>query len=120
MDQRREVPRTDAVLADPRLVSPVAVLGRATVKGVVAGAHDRAKRGEAGIAAEAVPTAAVVGGGGAPVELVSWAVALAAGLAEPLRAKAVVGRVELGRLLLDLRYVHPDRDGDVYAAVRDA
>ena len=76
---------------------------------------------EAGIAAEAVPTAAVVGGGGAPeVELPSWAVALAAGLAEPLRAKAVVGRVERGRLLLDLRCVSPDWDGDVYAAVREA
>ena len=75
---------------------------------------------EAGIAAEAVPTAAVVGGGGAPeVELPSWAVALAAGLAEPLRAKAVVGRVERGRLLLDLRCVPPDRDGDIYAAVRE-
>src|SRR5205823_5391719 len=37
---------------------------------------------EAGIAAEAVPTVAVVGGGGAPgVELPSWAVALAAELA---------------------------------------
>ncbi|TNC25082.1 L-seryl-tRNA(Sec) selenium transferase [Amycolatopsis alkalitolerans] len=76
---------------------------------------------EAGIAAEAVPTAAVVGGGGAPgVELPSWAVALTAGLAEPLRAKAVVGRVERGRLLLDLRCVPPDRDGEVYAAVREA
>jgi L-seryl-tRNA(Ser) seleniumtransferase len=81
-----------------------------------------AKRlGEAGVAAEAIPTAAMVGGGGAPeVELPSWAVALAAGLAEPLRAKGVVGRVERGRLLLDLRSVPPDRDGDVYAAVREA
>jgi hypothetical protein len=34
MDWCREVPRTNAVLADPRLVSAVAALGRATVKGV--------------------------------------------------------------------------------------
>ena len=68
MDRRREVPRTDAVLADPRLVSAVAALGRTTVKG----------------------------------------------------ARAVVGRVERGRLLLDLRCVPPDRDGDMYAAVREA
>jgi hypothetical protein len=121
IDQRREVPRTDAVLADARLVSAVTALGQATVKGVVAGAQERARRGEAGIAAEAVPTAAVVGGGGAPdVELPSWGVALAAGLAEPLRAKAVVGRVEHGRLLCDLRCVPLDRDGDVYAAVWEA
>ena len=28
MDQRRELLRTDAAFADPRLVSPLAVLGR--------------------------------------------------------------------------------------------
>jgi L-seryl-tRNA(Ser) seleniumtransferase len=75
---------------------------------------------EQGIAAEAVETVSVVGGGGAPeVELPSWAVSLDSALAEPLRTKAVVGRVEHGRLLLDLRCVPPDRDGDVCAAVRE-
>jgi L-seryl-tRNA(Ser) seleniumtransferase len=76
---------------------------------------------EGGVDAEAVLSASVVGGGGAPeVELPSWAVALAPELAEPLRTKepSVVGRVERGRLLLDLRCVPPDVDGTVYAAVR--
>lgn len=75
---------------------------------------------EHGIAAEAVETVSVVGGGGAPeVEFSSWAVSLDPSLAEPLRTKAVVGRVERGRLLLDLRCVPPERDGDVCAAVRE-
>ncbi|HEV2780047.1 MAG TPA: L-seryl-tRNA(Sec) selenium transferase [Actinophytocola sp.] len=73
---------------------------------------------EHGITAEAVGTVSVVGGGGAPeVELPSWAVALDPALAEPLRAKAIVGRVERGRLLLDLRCVPPGLDDAVYAAV---
>jgi L-seryl-tRNA(Ser) seleniumtransferase len=73
-----------------------------------------------GIDAEAVDTASVVGGGGAPgVELASWAVALDDDLAAPLRAgePAVVGRVERGRLLLDLRCLPPEQDDLVYAAV---
>jgi len=83
------------------------------------GMRDRLR--EHGIAAEAVETVSVVGGGGAPeVELPSWAVSLDPTLAEPLRTKAVIGRVERGRLLLDLRCVPPDRDGDVCAAVREA
>ena len=51
------------------------------------------------------------------MELPSWAVSLDPVLAEPLRAKAVVGRVERGRLLLDLRCVPSDRDGSMDAAV---
>ncbi len=58
------------------------------------------------VAASAVESAAAVGGGGAPgVSLDSAAVALPVDLAEPLRLDAelpVVGRVEHGRLLLDL------------------
>jgi L-seryl-tRNA(Ser) seleniumtransferase len=75
----------------------------------------------AGIAAETTETVSVVGGGGAPeVELPSWAVALDPGLAEPLRRRHVVGRVERGRLLLDLRCVPPEQDGQVHEAVREA
>jgi L-seryl-tRNA(Ser) seleniumtransferase len=72
---------------------------------------------------ELVESVAVVGGGGAPeLELPSWALALPAGRAEALRLGAipVVGRVERGRLLLDLRCVPEERDADLIAAVRRA
>jgi L-seryl-tRNA(Ser) seleniumtransferase len=71
--------------------------------------------------AEATPSVSVVGGGGAPgVELASWAVALPERLAEPLRRgePPVLGRVERGRLLLDLRCVPSTLDDVVLAAVR--
>ncbi|MBI5340623.1 MAG: L-seryl-tRNA(Sec) selenium transferase [Mycolicibacterium rufum] len=45
-DPRRRVPRTDAVLADPRLVEATRTLGRALVKAVVADAQQRARDGE--------------------------------------------------------------------------
>lgn len=45
-DPRRRVPRTDAVLADPRLVEASRTLGRALVKAVVADAQQRARDGE--------------------------------------------------------------------------
>jgi L-seryl-tRNA(Ser) seleniumtransferase len=67
-----------------------------------------------------VASTAVVGGGGAPeVELASWSLALPEAYAAPLRLGAVpvVGRVERGRLLLDLRCVPADRDQAVVAAV---
>jgi L-seryl-tRNA(Ser) seleniumtransferase len=73
-----------------------------------------------GVDAEAVPASAVVGGGGAPGrEFPSWAVALDAAHAERLRTgePAVVGRVERGKLLLDLRCVPPEMDGLVRVAV---
>ncbi|MEV4755208.1 L-seryl-tRNA(Sec) selenium transferase [Micromonospora sp. NPDC049559] len=73
----------------------------------------------AGGKAEVVAARAVVGGGGAPgVELDSWALALPAEYAAPLRRAdpPVLGRVERGRLLLDLRCVPAERD----AALRDA
>lgn len=76
--------------------------------------------GEQGTAADSVETVSVVGGGGAPeVELPSWAVSLDPAFAAPLREAepSVVGRVERGRLLLDLRCVPPDRDDTVRAAV---
>jgi len=81
----------------------------------------------AGLDARAVPSEAAVGGGGAPgVPLPSAAVSLPATLATALRAgapvrsgafPAVVGRVEDGRLLLDLKAVRPDDDELLAAAV---
>ena len=70
--------------------------------------------------AQVVPSAAVVGGGGAPeLELASWSISLPHVYAEPLRRghTPVVGRVEHGRLLLDLRCVPAERDADLVAAV---
>ena len=69
----------------------------------------------------AVTSTAAVGGGGAPgVELPSAAVSLPADLAAPLRVGAVpvVGRVEGGRLLLDLIAVPPQDDTALVDAVR--
>jgi L-seryl-tRNA(Ser) seleniumtransferase len=45
-DPRRLVPRTDALLADPRLAEAERVLGRTLVKAVVAQAQQRARAGE--------------------------------------------------------------------------
>ena len=76
-----------------------------------------------GVPAETVDSAGVVGGGGAPgVELAGSAVALPEHLARALRTgdPAVLGRVERGRLLLDLRCVPPGRDTDLLRAVRAA
>ncbi|MBA3252509.1 MAG: L-seryl-tRNA(Sec) selenium transferase [Geodermatophilaceae bacterium] len=75
---------------------------------------------EAGIAATAVDSDAVVGGGGAPgVVLPSAAVALPAAYAERLRQArpAVLGRVERDRCLLDLRALPPADDERLLAAV---
>ncbi|TQS43972.1 L-seryl-tRNA(Sec) selenium transferase [Cryptosporangium phraense] len=74
-----------------------------------------------GIPAEAGPSDGVVGGGGAPgVVLPSAAVALPAAWAGALRAgdPPVVGRVERGALLLDLRCIPPSSDDALLAAVR--
>jgi L-seryl-tRNA(Ser) seleniumtransferase len=71
--------------------------------------------------AEVSASVAVVGGGGAPgLELESWAVSLPAELAEPLRRgdPPVLGRVERGRLLLDLRCVPSDLDSALVKAIR--
>jgi L-seryl-tRNA(Ser) seleniumtransferase len=71
--------------------------------------------------ASAVDCVAAVGGGGAPgVELPSAAVSLPESYAAPLRTgtPAVVGRLEGGRCLLDLRTVSRDDDGLLVRAVR--
>jgi L-seryl-tRNA(Ser) seleniumtransferase len=70
--------------------------------------------------AEIVESVAAVGGGGAPgVELPSLAISLPESFAVRLRTGAipVVGRVENGRCLLDLRTVRPNQDDDLVAAV---
>ncbi len=75
---------------------------------------------EAGVPASAVPSESVVGGGGAPgLTLPSAAVELPEVLAAPLRTgdPAVLGRVERGRLLLDLRAVDPADDEALCGAV---
>jgi L-seryl-tRNA(Ser) seleniumtransferase len=67
----------------------------------------------AGLDARAVPSLAAVGGGGAPgLTLDSAAVSVPASLAAPLRLgdPPVVGRVEQGRLLLDLIAVEATND----------
>ncbi|MCZ7374392.1 L-seryl-tRNA(Sec) selenium transferase [Micromonospora sp. WMMC250] len=45
-DPRRRVPRTDTLLADPRLAAASATFGRDRVKAVVARAQERVRRGE--------------------------------------------------------------------------
>jgi L-seryl-tRNA(Ser) seleniumtransferase len=82
---------------------------------------------DASIDARAQDSSAAVGGGGAPgLDLASAAISLPAELAEPLRVgksvrrgalPAVVGRLEEGRLLLDLRAVDPADDDLLRAAV---
>jgi L-seryl-tRNA(Ser) seleniumtransferase len=83
-DPRRAVPRTDVVLADPRLTAAVSTLGRATVKAAVAAAQERARRGEI-----------------APGDVAAVAVAAlparATGLRPVLNATGVVLHTNLGR-----------------------
>ncbi|GAA4295225.1 L-seryl-tRNA(Sec) selenium transferase [Mycobacterium paraffinicum] len=70
--------------------------------------------------AEVVDCIAAVGGGGAPdVQLPSAAVSLPESYAAALRAASppVVGRLEAGRCLLDLRTVAPEDDARLAAAV---
>jgi L-seryl-tRNA(Ser) seleniumtransferase len=74
----------------------------------------------ADVDADAVASRAAVGGGGAPgVSLPSAALSLPAAFAVPLRScrPSVVGRIEDGRCLLDLRTVSPEEDESVLAAV---
>ena len=84
----------------------------------------------AGLDARVAAAKAAVGGGGAPgVELPSAAVSLPESLAAALRwddavalggRPAVVGRLEAGRLLLDLRSVAPDDDDALVHAILTA
>jgi L-seryl-tRNA(Ser) seleniumtransferase len=116
----------EATIAGP--LPPVA----AALRVAPAALFERAERTAAslsrhGFPATVVSTEAAVGGGGAPgVTLPSFAVAVAEDLSGPLRAgpavrrgdvPAVVGRVERGRLLLDLRSVAPEDDDRLVAAM---
>jgi L-seryl-tRNA(Ser) seleniumtransferase len=100
---------------------PVAVALSASTAGLLSRAARIVADLAGEVAAEAVPSTAAVGGGGAPgVELPSAAVALPEELAASLRHDdtPVVGHVERGRLLLDLITVPPDLDGVLTDAVR--
>jgi L-seryl-tRNA(Ser) seleniumtransferase len=109
----------EATLTGP--VPPVARALAADVTGLTERAERVARKlAAAGCDAQAALAAAAVGGGGAPgVELDSAAVSLPAVLAAPLRTgrPAVVGRLEGGRCLLDLRSVAPEEDSRLVAAV---
>ncbi|WNB86901.1 L-seryl-tRNA(Sec) selenium transferase [Cellulomonas sp. ATA003] len=98
--------------------TPDALLARA--EGVAAQLADTVGT----VDAVAVPSRAAVGGGGAPeVTLPSAAVSLPAPLAGPLRqdpVHPVMGRVERGRLLLDLIAVPAEDDALLVDAVRRA
>jgi L-seryl-tRNA(Ser) seleniumtransferase len=116
----------EATLAGP--AAPVTQALTATLSSLRERAEAQARRlASAGIDCRAVPAAAAVGGGGAPgVTLPSAALSLPERLAPVLRsgaavrhgdAPAVVGRIEGGRLLLDLRAVAPADDDRLAAAV---
>jgi L-seryl-tRNA(Ser) seleniumtransferase len=110
-------PVTEALTASPQ---SIAARAAALASRLDAVGHD----------CRAVPSTAAVGGGGAPgVRLPSTALSLPEQLAAALRsgaavrrgiAPAVVGRVEGGRLLLDLRTVAPADDERLFDAVRAA
>jgi len=76
-----------------------------------------------GISARAVPSAGVVGGGGAPDrELPGWAVELPAEFGRPLRLgdSSIVARVERDHCLLDLRCVPAADDQQLLSGVEAA
>ncbi len=108
--------------------APVAQAMTATPESIRARAAAQADRlAAAGVDCQVVASEAAVGGGGGPgVTLPSAALSLPEVLALPLRtgeavrrgdAAAVVGRVEGGRLLLDLRAVAPADDERLTEAV---
>ncbi len=109
----------EATLTGPRTPTHAALHARAEDLALRAGAVADLLVAS-GVHARAVASDSVVGGGGAPgLTLPSAAVELPAQLAAPLRTgdPAVLGRVERGVLLLDLRAVPPGDDQVLAAAV---
>ncbi|GAA0926317.1 L-seryl-tRNA(Sec) selenium transferase [Streptomyces thermoalcalitolerans] len=104
--------------------TPTAVFLAADAAGLARRAERLAATlGAAGIDVRAVPSAATVGGGGAPgVALPSAALSLPERYAAALRTGPVpvVGRLEGGRCLLDLRAVPEEDDERLADAVRSA
>jgi L-seryl-tRNA(Ser) seleniumtransferase len=109
----------EATLRGP--LPPVQEMLAADVEGLRARARALAGRlTAAGVEVQVVDSQARVGGGGAPEHpLPSVAVALPAFYAEPLRRgePPVVGYLDEGRTLLDLRSVPPASDEDLATAV---
>jgi L-seryl-tRNA(Ser) seleniumtransferase len=116
----------EATLTGP--APPVTEALTASAESIMARATALAARlAAAGRDCSAVPATAAVGGGGAPgVSLPSAALSLPEQLAAALRSgaavrrgvvPAVVGRVDGGRLLLDLRAVSPADDEQLFDAV---
>ena len=116
----------EATLTGP--AAPVTQALAATAASIRARAEAQAARlAGAGVDCQAVMSEAAVGGGGGPgVTLPSAALSLPERLAAELRSgaavrrgdvPAVVGRIEGGRLLLDLRAVAPADDERLAAAV---
>ena len=109
----------EATLRGP--ATPTAAALSADVGSLRARAHALASQlRSAGLEAVAVDCAATVGGGGAPgVQLPSAAVSLPERYADDLRAAPVpvLGRLERGRCLLDLRAVDPADDDELAQAV---
>src|SRR3954453_10985784 len=91
-DPRRQVPRTDAVLADPRLVAAAERLGRQTVKAAVVAAQEAARSGA--ISASRVADTAVASLPGQ-----------SGGLRAVINATGVVLHTNLGRAPLSLAAV---------------
>lgn len=87
-DPRAAVPRTDAVLADPRLADPQRRLGRELVRGTVTAAQARARRGE--LAPDQVVDAV----------LAALPASAAASLSPVLNATGVLLHTNLGRAAL--------------------
>jgi L-seryl-tRNA(Ser) seleniumtransferase len=108
--------------------TPVAAL-QSRAENLVAGLHEYP--GPGGLAAEIAPGTAYLGGGTAPAQaLPSVAIALrpspGRGTEEALASRlrrgrpGVVGRVQDGRVWVDLRSVPPERDAALLAAIREA
>ena len=79
----------------------------------------------AGLATAVEPCRSTVGGGAMPTaQIASWAVTLRGGSADALEARLrgapvpVIGRIEDGRIWLDLRTIDPSEVADVVAAVQ--